>query len=234
MRGFEVTRVPTGTLCGGVWRHPKQSDQRIVNVPCVDVQVSWNSQPWASGVWLSRCVACLVSVAVNGFNGYTCYSQPTVSSRLLVTSGYFQLRLSHLDFDTILIVCQTTRSVLLRQELANGELSKIPDLLSKNPELSCGAGVAAAGLHRRRSGGAGPEARRRDPTDGGAVATAAAETQRRRRRSTVGAAVTSDRRRRGDGDAEGYAYCAVAQRKRQRSTGGATAGSDRRKRRHSP
>ena len=174
-----MTRVHTGTLCGGVWRHPKQSDQRIVNVARVDVQVSWNSQPWASGVWLSRYVACLVTVAVNGFNGYTYYSQLTVSSRLLVTSGYFQFRLSHLDFDTTLIVCQTTRSVLLRQELANGELSKIPDLLSKKlrAELRCwrcGGESRPANARRRSVGGTtvGSARRRRG-------AAAAAETQRR-------------------------------------------------------
>jgi hypothetical protein len=72
------------------------------------------------GLWrLVEPLRCLLSsVAVNGFNGYTCYSPLTVSSRLLVTSGYFQFRLSHLDFDTILIVLQITRSVLPRQERA--------------------------------------------------------------------------------------------------------------------
>ena len=33
-----------------------------------------------------------------------------------------ELRLSHLDFDTMLIALQITRSVLPRQELAHGEL----------------------------------------------------------------------------------------------------------------
>ena len=140
----------------------------------------------AVGLWrLAEPLRCLLSsVAVNGFNGCTCYSPLTVSSRLSVTSGCFQLRLAAprtwISTPHTLIAFQITRPVLPRQELANGELSRTPGLLRQNPERSCGtAGSAAAGPDRRRRGVGGADGR----SDGGAAALAVPTAAQRQRRS---------------------------------------------------